>query len=549
MNLTRSRLTFGLVLGGLLAGSALGQGDVETIQRILEEGKERNRVMEHLTYLTQEIGPRLTGSTRLLQANAWTRDQFAAFGLTNVHQFRWGDLPIGFDRGPCSARMVSPVERDFELTARSWSAGTNGLVRGIVLKEPKTMEDFEAVRDSLEGAWVLRKGLPSRGRGRGRRNRGGVVPEGTEPPNQQELRDGMREAGIAGYIISARSELVRTGRDRGWRDITPDNLPNEVSIFVRRSDYDAINSRIADGETVEVEVDLQHHFIEGPVPVYNTIAEITGTELPHEVVIFSAHLDSWDGPGSQGAQDNGTGSMVMLEAARILAAADAKPKRTIRFVMWTGEEQGLLGSRAYADSLSQEELDNISAVFVDDGGTNYQGGVSCIESMAPMLREATAPLADAFPDMPLEIRVIENMPRGGPSDHGAFLGKGVPGFFWMETGRGDYGYSWHTQNDKLEYVIPEYLVQSSTCSAVTAYNLACAETLLPRQPKAESADEAEERSRPGGDAGETSAAQADGAAKAEADEKTDVKADDGAEKKEAESGKDGDGAKADGSGS
>ena len=106
-----------------------------------------------------------------------------------------------------------------------------------------------------------------------------------------------------------------------------------------------MNSRIADGETVEVELNLQNHFVDGPFGLYNTIAEIPGTEWPEQVVIVSGHLDSWDGPGSKATQDNGTGSSVTLEAARILMAVGAKPKRTIRFCLWTGEEQGLIGSR------------------------------------------------------------------------------------------------------------------------------------------------------------------------------------------------------------
>src|SRR5690606_17780882 len=178
----------------------------------------------------------------------------------------------------------------------------------------------------------------------------------------------------------------------GWRNLNFDRLPKDVEIQVRQSDYDYMNSRLADGMKIEVEVDLQHTFTNGPIPVYNTIAEIPGTVWPDEVVIVSAHLDSWDGPGSQGTTDNGTGSAVTLEAARLLMSAKARPKRTIRFILWTGEEQGLLGSRAYVNALRETgELDKVSAVFVDDGGTNYEGGLQCIESQVPYLAAATAP--------------------------------------------------------------------------------------------------------------------------------------------------------------
>src|SRR5262249_28427767 len=152
--------------------------------------------------------------------------------------------------------------------------------------------------------------------------------------------------------------------------------------------------------------------------------------------IVSGHLDSWDGQGSQGAQDNGVGSSTTLETARILMAAGVKPKRTIRFCLWTGEEQGLLGSKAYVKSLSDEEKANISAVFVDDGGTNFDGGLQCVKDMEAMLTMAVEPVNKAFPDMPVKINVRERMPRGGGSDHASFNAENIPGFFWDETGSG-----------------------------------------------------------------------------------------------------------------
>ncbi len=458
------------------------------VMAILDEGKNRNQVMEHLRHLTQGIGPRLTGSTRAKAANDWAAEQFRSWGLVNVEVREWGTIPAGFDRGPSYGRMVAPrgADREFEFTWSAWTPGTNGPVRGTLYREPATQEEFDAIAANLKGAWILQ---PARASG----SRRGVIDPGGATPTDWLAK--CREAGIAGVISVARGgEIVHTGGN--FRNVDLNNLPTSTNISVRRSDYDAMNSRLADGEEVVVEFDCQATFIPGPVPCYNTIAEIPGTERPDEIVIISAHLDSWDGPGSQGTVDNGTGSSVTLETARILAASGVKPKRTIRFILWTGEEQGLLGSRAYVDSLSEEELSKISAVFVDDGGTNYQGGLQVIESMAPMLAEATAPVNHAFPDMPVAININPRMPRGGASDHASFNAKGVPGFFWDEVGRADYRYAWHTQNDKFEQGIPEYLVQSSTCSAVTAFNLANAETLLPRQqPLAEGEEEEQPRPR------------------------------------------------------
>ncbi len=453
-------------------------GDPEVIDAIIAEGRDGSQVWATLTELSETIGPRLTGSSGVERANVWARDRFTQYGLKNSHLMKWGTIPVRFDRGPSSAMMVEPVERELEFTTSAWAAGTDGPVRGKVVKEPRTMEELEANREAFEGAWLLAKE---------RRRRRGQDRDAAQAEREERERvdAALEEIGIAGKLVGSSRDQITTGGVRGWRELTMDTLPTEVSVTIRRQDYDALNSRVSDDEEVIVEIDLKHDFTEGPIPVFNTVAEIPGTEFPDEVVIVSAHLDSWNGPGSQGTQDNGTGSSVTIEAARILMAVGAQPRRTIRFCLWTGEEQGLLGSRGYVESLSEEELAKISACFVDDGGTYYQGGLFCVADMEPMLTAATRPAHDAFSDLPIEIVVRESMPRGGSSDHASFNRAGVPGFFWTEKNREGlegmgYRFSWHTQYDTLDYAIEEYLVQSATCSAVTAYNLAMADTLLPR---------------------------------------------------------------------
>lgn len=636
---------FAIVNGERVAPPDIEMGDADTIARILDEGKNHNRVMEHLTYLCDEIGPRLTGSTNAELANNWTRDQFEAWGLDNAHLFEWGEVNLRFDRLPSTARVLveetdssdddaEPEDRELrtmEFTWLAWSRGTDGPVRGRAIPMPQTLDEYEAVKDDLEGAWVLvrpdysgRRGIRGVGRSMGARAQyfadlqtqfeegafdelpepeiiepgpddgfsgrwdgtitGPMSPDGAPFFIEATLDDGIvtGEAGIPGYRVSAledvtydpstddftftwatsmgdapvtmivtdqrmtgslpgpeggegydldlkrtppqpetieadltdyitahvlshapagfvsssKDERVWTTSARGWRDLTTDTMAPFTEFNVRESDFDYLMARYAEGLPVMVEADLAYETTDGPIPVYNTVAEITGTTKPDEVVIVSAHLDSWNGPGSQGTTDNGTGSAVTLEAARLLMAAGAQPDRTIRFVLWTGEEQGLLGSRAYVEMLSDESLAGISAVFVDDGGTNYEGGLQCIESMADYLAAATAPVNGQFfskedaradptnPDagaLNVNIQTRERMPRGGGSDHASFNRIGVPGFFWDEVGRANYRYGWHTQNDKLDLAIPEYLAQSSTCAAITAYNLACAPDLLPRQ--------------------------------------------------------------------
>lgn len=459
--------TVALALAAALAApAAFAQGDAATLDRIVDEGKNHNQVMRHLTYLTQKIGPRLTGSPRLQRACEWTAGKFREFGLQNVHLEQWGTVPVGFERGPRQfARMVKPFDVPIEFTTNAWTPGTKGLVRAPAAMEPESAAEFDKNPGRYKGAWiVMRAPVSMRG------------PQPVDSDDWRAVQAKLDAAGIAGRIYGASDERVHThGR---FQDLSADKLPKDVKITVRRSDWDRMVRNLEFGRETVLEFDIQNRFL-APQPVYNVVADIPGSEKPNEFVIFSAHLDSWNGPGSQGAVDNGTGTMVMLEAARILMASGAKPKRTIRFVLWSGEEQGLLGSSGYVEKHA-DEMDRISAVFVDDGGTNYQGGVSCLESQVPMIKQALAPMAAAFPDLPQTVNTVQAL-RGGGSDHASFIAKGVPGFFFMETGRADYGLSWHTQYDRLEYAIPEYLVQSSTNSAVMAYNLACAPTLLPRK--------------------------------------------------------------------
>lgn len=497
-------------------------GDPQTVARIVALGTSDNRVMEHLGYLCEEIGARLTGSTAQERAAQWVRDQFEDWGLANAHLWQWGEIPVRFDRGPSSGKVLvadpprrrpgeEPHEespeprfrpvRDLEFTTLAWTAGTNGPVRGHVVRLPLTDEEYHAVKDRLRGAWVLVPRTAERLGVEGRRGGGAAlrarafrearqkVAEGTDPaelPVQQRIIFD----GIAGLVSASRDDLVRTSGAPGWRELDPANIPPDIEVIIRGSDYDFINSRLADGEPVALEFNLPHTFTPGPIPVHNVIADIPGTEWPDEFVIVSAHLDSWNGPGSQGCTDNGTGSAVTMEAARLLMAANARPKRTIRFILWTGEEQGLLGSRAYVEA-HRQTLDKISAVFVDDGGTNYEGGLRCLDSQIEFLAAATAPVNGVFYSetdgryLDVNVQIARRMGggiAGGSSDHASFLRVGVPGFFWDEVGRANYGFGWHTQNDRITLAIPEYLVQSATCSAVTAYNLACAPALLPRHP-------------------------------------------------------------------
>jgi carboxypeptidase Q len=458
-----SRLSI-LVALAAIAAAAPAQGDPKILDRIADEGKNRNQVMKTLWHLTKNIGPRLTGSPQLHRSQFWAMSEFKRYGLTNVHLDYWGDVSVGFYRGPRQvARMVSPEQIDFDFTTLNWMPGTSGMVRGHAVRNPKDMEEFAKIRPSLRGAWVIMDSAAGM--------RGATLRE-------DDLKKAVDGAGIAGRIFGTADDRVHSSGS--WRGKTFQDRPKDIIVFISKPGFDKITGNLDAGRKVELEFDIENRWVEGPIPQYNVVADIVGTEKPDEYVIVGGHLDSWNSPGSEGACDNGTGTVVAMEAARILMATGARPKRTIRFILWTGEEQGLLGSRGYVEK-HKDKLHRISAKLNDDGGTNYQGGYQGIESMRPMMERAFAKTNQTFPDMQVEFVTLPRMPLQGSSDHAPFNQAGVPGFFTIEKGRANYGRVWHTQYDRYEEAIPEYLVQSSTNHAIVAYNLAMADTLLPRE--------------------------------------------------------------------
>ena len=261
------------------------------------------------------------------------------------------------------------------------------------------------------------------------------------------------------------------------RDYKPTAFP---AAILAREDYLALWRMLDAGGPVQVELNLQATFSEKPVEVYNTVAEIRGTEKPDEVVIIGAHLDSWD--LGTGATDNGTGSMAVLEAARALQRVGVKPKRTIRFVLFTGEEQGLNGSKAYVEA-HKADLPKISGVLVHDSGT---GKVLTIGMMGnynvhETIDRAMYPLSKYVGFMAPSLR------SEGGSDHVPFDEAGVPGF-WCVQEVADYDKMHHSQADVLDHVRWDDLTEGAQVLAVFAYNVAELPGLLPRKPaKAETA--------------------------------------------------------------
>ncbi len=466
-------LRHGLLFGLILVSSAVA-GEERDVDRVLSTGREGSRVMEHLDYLSNRIGPRLTGSDGLQTACEWTRDQFKSFGLENARLEKWGEFPVGFNRGPWSGRMVEPEVKALSFGTNSWTAGTKGIVKGPAVLAPTTPEELEKVKDKLAGAWVL-SAAPTRS---GPRPGGAAPPAGGTPQPGAEFRKAVDEAyaaaGIAGTVRAARNDLILTA---GNYKVDHAKLPTTPVVNLVKTQYDEIAALIKDGKPVVLEFDIRNFFKKGPIPLYNVIADIPGTEFPDEYVIVGGHIDSWD--GATGTTDNGTGCATTLEAARLLMASGAKPRRTIRFMLWSGEEQGLMGSRAYTKA-HPEEMKKISAVLVHDGGTNYLSGIGATKAQKKDMEDVFAPIIGLDDKMPFAIREVNGL-RGGGSDHASFLSAGVPGFFWGQAGKANYTQTHHTQHDTFDRAIPDYQKHSAIVAAIGALGIANLDHLLSRE--------------------------------------------------------------------
>ncbi|GAC1463502.1 MAG: M28 family metallopeptidase [Isosphaeraceae bacterium] len=432
--------------------------DIEAIRAAAREG---NRVMDHLDILCNRIGPRLTGSDNLQTACEWARKQFARFGLENARLEPWGEIPVGFNRGPWSGKVIKPETRSLDFITPAWSAGTRGVVQGKAVLAPANEKELERLNGKLAGAWVLRK-----------------RPLAEELKLRRSFIRTLRAAydrqGIAGFITPSEGNLLIT--DGSFR-ISWDNLPDRPSVLLKRDSFDEIVSWLGKGKKVVLEFDIRNHFKQGPIRQFNVIADLKGTEFPEELVIVGGHLDSWD--GATGTTDNGTGVATTLEAARLLCQAKIRPRRTIRFLLWSGEEQGLLGSSAYVKA-HPKILPRISAVLVHDGGTNLISGLDGTRSMMSDLSQIFAPVMSLDPRYPFALKVVDELEELG-SDQDSFLSAGVPGFFWHQAGKADYSHTHHTQFDTFDAALPEDLKHSSLVIALGAYGIAGLDHLLSRE--------------------------------------------------------------------
>lgn len=460
----------------------------EMDKKILDQvTADKDQLKVDLTYLTTQIGPRLTGSPQLDQASHWTEQQFKGLGLENAHLETW-TIANSWTRGTATGRVLSPAAHVLTLAQLGWSPGTSGAVKGDVIGiEAEKPEDLEKYKGKLGGKIVIV--------GRPKELEEPIDPiltpwgKGTLPLNHakdagafdmkayMQMRSALNklladEKAVATLSGSEKMYGLLNMGSAGRGDYKPTGLP---AAILAREDYLLLWRMLDGGAPVQVELNLGGTFSEKPVEVYNTVAEIRGTEKPDEVVILGAHLDSWD--LGTGATDNGTGSMAVLAAARALQKAGVKPKRTIRFVLFTGEEQGLNGSKAYVQA-HKDELAKISGMLVHDTGTGkvltigLMGNYNVRETIDRVVYPLAQPVGLMEPTLRSE----------GGSDHVPFDQAGVPGF-WCVQEVADYEKMHHSQADVLDHVRWDDLAQGAQVLAVFAYNVAELDGLLPRKPQ------------------------------------------------------------------
>ena len=466
-------------------GDAIAAADA----RILAEVREHSEAMDNLEYISDNIGQRLTGSPQLKQANDWTAEVMKKYGLVNVHLEPW-TIAHSWTRGTARARIVAPAEHPLTIASAGWAPGTNGVVRGpVVYFDAKSKDDFAKFKGKLKGAIVIYQEPAV------------LSPPRPENPNEEFVRPMQAPPPMKGQppapspfaalieVARARNEFFKQeGVAAVFRDSgKPHGLLNMTGVGGEKFDIGAIPSAFITGEgyrmlwrmlkhaPVTVELEITNSFSDKPVEVYNTVGEIRGSEKPDEVVILGAHLDSWDlGTGST---DNGTGSAAVLEAARALMKSGVKPKRTIRFVLFSGEEEGLVGSKMYVQA-HKNDLDKVSAVLVHDTGTGRVLTIGLHDNYQAreIVDQVLAPLG--------ELKLLEpSMQRTFGTDHASFDDVGVPGFWCIQNGA-EYSKTHHSQSDTFDKVWKDDLNQGAQVLAAWAYNTAQLPAMLPRRPLA-----------------------------------------------------------------
>src|SRR5687767_1806774 len=485
---------------------------------IRKEGRERSQILRTVHYLTDVYGPRLTGSPNHKAAGEWAIKQMTEWGLTNGRLEPWDFGHPGWLNERFSGFIVSPVKDSLVGEVLAWTPSTNGtvssdavhivppdrptqalLTRWIAETTPKVKGRIVLVGRHTMVPVTINKSPLRRDDEQLRRqyqSEGGPGPQGPQGPRATAAP--TTEPGQLGAtavaeqidaMLVAAGAQVRVndaGRDHGqiraFNNRTFDLAKAVPTVVLRNEDYGRISRILADGTPVRLEFTIVNRTYPEGRTSYNTIAEIPGTDKKDEVVMLGGHLDSWH--SATGATDNAIGCAVMMEAARILKAIGVEPRRTIRVALWSGEEQGLLGSKAYVKEHfgtyenPKPEFATFAGYFNVASGTGRIRGASVFgpDEAAAILREAFAP----FEDLGMMGASATRSRRSGGTDSTSFNEAGLPGI-GLSQDPIEYGtYTWHTNLDTYERIIEEDVKKSAIAIAAAVYHLAMRDEMLPR---------------------------------------------------------------------
>ena len=516
-----------LALCILCSVSLQAQNNDPVIGKVIEMSKTDNRTMDHLDILSNRFGGRLVGSDAYENASDWVEYMFKQWGL-EVWRQEVDAMPVGFNRGPWFGRMLGGSGATLHFATPSYTAGTKGVQRGHVVKEPKTRAEFERMKGTLKGAWVLIGGENSgwpidysaegdslrakmiaenvkieqenreiREYNRNLKNNPPKTNKGQPAPEPKKLKEmkytpalfyrEMVDAGILG-IIQSSSVPIRALYDRkNCMKMTWETLPTIPDIKLNEDQYKEIAQMVDRREYFQLEFDIRNHFKMGPVKFHNIIGVMKGTEYPDEYVLCGGHLDAFD--VATGGVDCGVGVAPAMESARMLALSGAKPKRTLLFCVWAAEEFGLWGSKHFVESKCVD-LNKIANYFNRDGGPLVPLGITVPPAMYDDYVKVCAPINGVNPDFPFVVKKNEGQPgpvpkTAGGSDHAYFVMNGCPAIsLTLGDPKGynfNYGEIWHTERDLYNKSIPEYMDHTSVVQAIIMYGLGNLPALPSRQ--------------------------------------------------------------------
>jgi len=515
----RKKLLLAFAICVVAAPTTLAQEklDHDMVWKIRREATERSQIVNTLHVLTDVHGPRLTGSPSAKAAGEWVVKRTTEWGLKNAHLEPWDFGRDGWLNERTSAFIVSPVKDTLVVETLAWTPSTNGAVTASVVRidppgrvtKERLASYFDANRARVKGRVVM-IGAPVKvpvtiNKPPLRREDADLRAQ-FDPNNPAPAQGPPQAAPAAGppdrnvipanqvteqldqFLVSAGAvaRLNDAGRDHGqiraFNNRTFDVTKAVPTLVVRNEDYGRISRLLADGQDVQLELNVVNRTYPEGRTSHNVVAEIPGSDKAQEVVMLGGHMDSWH--AATGATDNAIGCSVMLEAIRILQAVGAKPRRTIRVALWTGEEQGLLGSQAYVKEHfgtfenPKPEYANFAGYFNIDSGTGRARGMTVFgpPEAAAIIRAAIAPFSG---NGVIGATSTRSRRRGG-SDHTSFNEAGLPGI-GVQQDPIEYGtYTWHTNLDTYERIIETDAQQSAMAIATAVYHLAMRDEKLPR---------------------------------------------------------------------